>query len=79
MAHGSLPHPSAHSRTPVPAPVPGQHGVPARQPWAVLVLLCVAEFMVILDITVVNVALPSIGRALGLARRACTGSSPPMC
>ena len=67
MAHGSLPHPSAHSRTPVPAPVQGQHGVPARQPWAVLVLLCVAEFMVILDITVVNVALPSIGRALGLS------------
>ena len=62
MAHGSIPHPSAQSRTPVPGP----DGTPARQPWAVLVLLCVAEFMVILDITVVNVALPSIGRALGL-------------
>ena len=62
MAHGSIPHPSAQSRT----PVPGLDGTPARQPWAVLVLLCVAEFMVILDITVVNVALPSIGRALGL-------------
>ena len=36
-----------------------------RQPWALLVLLCVAQFMVILDITVVNVALPSIGRDLG--------------
>jgi EmrB/QacA subfamily drug resistance transporter len=62
MAHGSIPHPSAQSRTPVPGP----DRAPARQPWAVLVLLCVAEFMVILDITVVNVALPSIGRALGL-------------
>ena len=35
-----------------------------RAPWTVLVLLAVAQFMVILDVTVVNVALPSIGRAL---------------
>jgi EmrB/QacA subfamily drug resistance transporter len=33
----------------------------------VLVLLCVPQFMVILDATVVNVALPSIGRSLGFA------------
>jgi EmrB/QacA subfamily drug resistance transporter len=33
----------------------------------VLVLLCVPQFMVILDVTVVNVALPSIGRRLGFA------------
>jgi EmrB/QacA subfamily drug resistance transporter len=39
----------------------------ARRPWSVLILLCVAEFMVILDVTVVNVALPSIGRALHFA------------
>jgi EmrB/QacA subfamily drug resistance transporter len=32
-----------------------------------LILLCVAQFMVILDATVVNVALPSIGRALHFA------------
>ena len=38
-----------------------------RRPWSVLVLLCVAQFMVILDITVVNVALPSIGTALDFA------------
>jgi EmrB/QacA subfamily drug resistance transporter len=38
-----------------------------RQPWAVLILLSVAQFMVILDITVVNVALPSIGEALDFA------------
>jgi EmrB/QacA subfamily drug resistance transporter len=31
------------------------------------VLLCVPQFMVILDVTVVNVALPSIGRKLGFA------------
>jgi EmrB/QacA subfamily drug resistance transporter len=38
-----------------------------RKSWAVLVVLCAAQFMVILDVTVVNVALPSIGRALGFA------------
>ncbi len=41
--------------------------VSQRAPWSVLVLLSVAEFMVILDVTVVNVALPSIGRALHFA------------
>jgi hypothetical protein len=37
----------------------------ARTSWIVLALLAVAQFMVILDITVVNVALPSIGADLG--------------
>jgi EmrB/QacA subfamily drug resistance transporter len=49
-----------------PHSVPQRHG-DARQPWSVLVLLAVAQFMVILDITVVNVALPSIGADLGFA------------
>jgi EmrB/QacA subfamily drug resistance transporter len=31
-----------------------------RNPWIVLVLVCLAQFMVILDATIVNVALPSI-------------------
>jgi EmrB/QacA subfamily drug resistance transporter len=31
-----------------------------RNPWLVLVLVCIAQFMVILDATIVNVALPSI-------------------
>lgn len=38
-----------------------------RRPWGLLVLLCVPQFMVILDATVVNVALPSIGHTLGFA------------
>jgi EmrB/QacA subfamily drug resistance transporter len=38
-----------------------------RKPWTILVLVCVAQFMVILDVTVVNVALPSIGQKLGFA------------
>src|SRR5215471_17596505 len=39
----------------------------ASQSWSLLILLCVAQFMVILDATVVNVALPSIARSLHLA------------
>ncbi len=38
-----------------------------RKPWTILVLLSVAQFMVILDVTVVNVALPSIRTALHFA------------
>ncbi|HEY7485586.1 MAG TPA: MFS transporter [Streptosporangiaceae bacterium] len=36
--------------------------------WRALVLLCLAQFMLIVDVTVVNVALPSIGRDLSLGR-----------
>jgi EmrB/QacA subfamily drug resistance transporter len=36
-------------------------------PWLVLVLICVAQFMVVLDATIVNVALPSIQTDLGLS------------
>ena len=32
--------------------------------WLVLVLVCLAQFMVVLDATIVNVALPSIQAAL---------------
>ncbi len=39
-----------------------------QRPWIVLVLLSIAQFMVILDVTVVNVALPSIGKDLGFQR-----------
>src|SRR5687767_11180220 len=39
----------------------------ATSPWLVLVLVCLAQFMVILDATIVNVALPSIQSDLDLA------------
>src|SRR6058998_252484 len=39
----------------------------ATNPWLVLVLICIAQFMVILDATIVNVALPSIQKDLGLS------------
>ena len=35
--------------------------------WLVLVLVCIAQFMVVLDATVVNVALPSIQKDLGFS------------
>jgi len=35
-----------------------------RSPWLVLVLVCMAQFMVVLDATIVNVALPSIQKDL---------------
>jgi EmrB/QacA subfamily drug resistance transporter len=38
----------------------------STNPWVVLVLICVAQFMVILDATIVNVALPSIQTDLDL-------------
>ena len=38
-----------------------------RNPWLVLVLVCMAQFMVILDATIVNVALPSIQADLGIS------------
>ncbi|MGE5689253.1 MAG: MFS transporter [Pseudomonadota bacterium] len=43
---------SAHART--------------TNPWLVLVLVCIAQFMVVLDATIVNVAMPAIGRDLQL-------------
>src|SRR5262245_690429 len=39
----------------------------STNPWLVLVLVCFAQFMVVLDATVVNVALPSIQKDLGLS------------
>ena len=38
----------------------------ATNPWLILVLVCFAQFMVVLDATVVNVALPSIQKDLGM-------------
>ena len=36
----------------------------STNPWVVLVIICLAQFMVVLDATIVNVALPSIQRGL---------------
>src|SRR6516225_4467543 len=39
----------------------------STNPWLILVLVCFAQFMVVLDATVVNVALPSIQNDLHLS------------
>jgi len=36
-------------------------------PWAVLLICCVAQFMVVLDVSIVNVALPQMRQDLGLS------------
>ncbi|MET8628777.1 MFS transporter [Kitasatospora sp. NPDC004669] len=56
------PAPDHTSTIPGPATTSGR-----RQPTAALVLLCLAQFMVLLDVSIVNVALPTIGTQLHLA------------
>ncbi|HEU5416604.1 MAG TPA: MFS transporter [Streptosporangiaceae bacterium] len=59
------PRPRSRAHGPAPARA-GAAGAPApgRRPWTALAVVGAAQFMVILDMTVVNVALPSIGRSL---------------
>ena len=40
----------------------------APSPWIAVILLCAAQFMVVLDASIVNVALPSIGEALDFSQ-----------
>jgi EmrB/QacA subfamily drug resistance transporter len=42
-------------------------GTLQRNPWSTLAVLAVAQFMVVLDVTIVNVALPDIQRDLGFS------------
>ncbi|MFI7058036.1 MFS transporter [Streptosporangium canum] len=65
MSHGHPAH-AAHLATAEARPSPGSRG------WTALVLLCLAQFVLIVDITVVQVALPSIGGDLALDREALT-------
>jgi EmrB/QacA subfamily drug resistance transporter len=46
-----------------------QRAAGERPLWPILVLACMAQFMVILDVAVVNVALPSIHAGLGFSER----------
>ena len=50
--------------------VPAEDG---GNPWVVVIILCVAQSMVVLDATIVNVALPSIQRGPLLAPQICSG------
>lgn len=63
---------NAHANDAIPYPhAPEAHAADQRR-WTVLALLGLAQFMLIIDVTVVNVALPSIGRDLGLDRAGLT-------
>jgi EmrB/QacA subfamily drug resistance transporter len=45
-------------------PPPVERSGSSVNPWLVLVIACLAQFMVVLDATVVNIALPSVQRGL---------------
>jgi EmrB/QacA subfamily drug resistance transporter len=47
--------------------VTGERATGAGNPWLVIVIVCVAQSMVVLDATIVNVALPSIQHGLGFS------------
>src|ERR671919_2120234 len=53
-------------------PAPGDVHVTAPRRWLMLTLLAFAQFMLIVDVTVVQVALPRIGADLALGREALT-------
>jgi EmrB/QacA subfamily drug resistance transporter len=57
----------AHGHGAATLAAPDEQADEVRRPWTILGLMLVAQLMVILDVSVVNVALPSIGRALDFA------------
>lgn len=63
MSHHTHPATDAH---PSPPPAPEHATAAPRRSWTVLVVALVAQALVVLDITVVNTALPTIGASLGL-------------
>jgi len=65
MSFRTLRHPEAAPASP-PAPEQVKESQSARHTW-LLIVCCVAQFMVILDLTIVNVALPSIQDNLGFS------------
>ena len=56
--------------TPPPTASPGPPRARRVRPGVILALACAAQFMVVLDIAIVNVALPSIQRDLGVSQSA---------
>jgi len=64
MSHDTIGAPPHHG-TQADHAHPGQ--VEVRRPWTVLALMLMAQLMVILDVSVVNVALPSIGKDLAFS------------
>jgi EmrB/QacA subfamily drug resistance transporter len=61
----TAPRPAGPGGVP-PAGTPADTGLSSRSTW-ILVVCCVAQFMVILDLSIVNVALPSIQSSLNFS------------
>ncbi|MFV0137619.1 MFS transporter [Streptomyces sp. HMX87] len=62
-----------HSPSGTPHTAERVHHPPADpRRWTALALICLAQFMLVLDVTVVNVALPGMAADLGLGRQALT-------
>ncbi|WP_406133515.1 MFS transporter [Streptomyces zaomyceticus] len=64
-----MPTPAAVPAVPSPSPV---HPAPDPRRWTALALICAAQFMLVLDVTVVNVALPALAADLDLGRTTLT-------
>ncbi|MEV4936803.1 MFS transporter [Streptomyces zaomyceticus] len=65
-----MPTPAAVPAVPSPSPV--HHPAPDPRRWTALGLICAAQFMLVLDVTVVNVALPALAADLDLGRTTLT-------
>ena len=50
-----------------------------RTRWFALIVLCLGTLMIVLDTTIVNVALPSIRASLGFSGTSLAGSSCAIC
>jgi EmrB/QacA subfamily drug resistance transporter len=61
----TAPPPAVTGRAPAAVPAPAGHVTPAHRPGWTLAVVCVAVFMLLLDVTVVAVALADIQRDLG--------------
>lgn len=61
-----------HSTAGAPHAPEHAHATPDPRRWAALALICLAQFMLILDVTVVNVALPDMAADLDLGRATLT-------
>ena len=60
-------HSNEHSRPPIQRTFASHPGTRLDRRWLVLATTCIARLMVVLDPTIVNIALPSAQRELGFS------------